>query len=40
MKKHFLFCLLLLLGASAFAQSNEKTIQVTVNNDWKESKTD
>ena len=40
MKKHFIFCLALLMGASAYAQSGEKTIQVTVSNDWKESKTD
>ena len=40
MKKHFFFCLALLMGATAYAQSGEKTIQVTVSNDWKESKTD
>ncbi|MBQ8521235.1 MAG: DUF4861 domain-containing protein [Bacteroides sp.] len=40
MKKHFFFCLALLMGAASFAQSAEKTIQVTVSNEWKESKTD
>lgn len=40
MKKHLLFYLVLCMGVSIYAQNAETTIQVTVNNEWKVSKTD
>ena len=37
MKKHLLLSLILCMGISIHAQNAEKIIQVTINNDWKES---
>ena len=40
MKKHILLCMALWMGATTFAQTSERTIEVIVSNEWKKDKVD
>lgn len=40
MKKQIILCMALFMGATVFAQNTEKTIEVTVSNEWKKDKVD
>lgn len=40
MKKHILLCMALFMGANIYSQNAEKTIEITISNEWKKDKID